>query len=315
MISWPRLGSTALAGAIPAASSDPGQAPGGLVEDSPRDLKPNGADLGSVLAEVEKLARAGRYESSFLTGRFRSLDEFLAHGRRKVFDALLYRPAPVPPRPEVLDRRDCGDHVREKILFSTTADFRVPAYVLIPKNLKGPAPAIVDLHSHGGMFLFGKEKVIDLGSGRNHPAMTEYQARNYDGRPTATALVRRGYVVISIDAFMFGERRTIVDADLGHGWDRSKYTIEDVRTINQHCRDKEETLVKALTFAGLTWPGIVFWDDIRTVDYLVTRPEVDPRGSAAWASRWGATAPSTCRPSNRGSGPAASSASCPPCGR
>ena len=106
--------------------------------------------------------------------------------------------------------------------------------------------------------------------------MTEYQARNYDGRPTATALVRRGYVVISIDAFMFGERRTMVDADLGHGWDRSKYTIENVRTINQHCRDKEETLVKALTFAGLTWPGIVFWDDIRTVDYLVTRPEVDP---------------------------------------
>ncbi len=27
----------------------------------------------------------------------------------------------------------------------------------------------------------------------------------------------------------------------------------------------------------LTWPGIVFRDDIRTVDYLVTRPEVDPK--------------------------------------
>jgi hypothetical protein len=107
--------------------------------------------------------------------------------------------------------------------------------------------------------------------------MTAYHERNYDGRPTATELVRRGYVVISIDAFMFGERRTILDADLKHGWDRSRYGEEDVKHLNQQCRSKESTLVKALTFAGLTWPGIVAWDDMRTVDYLVTRPEVDAK--------------------------------------
>lgn len=27
----------------------------------------------------------------------------------------------------------------------------------------------------------------------------------------------------------------------------------------------------------MKWPGIIFWDDIRTVDYLLTRPEVDPK--------------------------------------
>ena len=27
----------------------------------------------------------------------------------------------------------------------------------------------------------------------------------------------------------------------------------------------------------MTWPGIVAWDHMRTVDYLVTRPEVDPQ--------------------------------------
>src|SRR5207248_10772518 len=113
---------------------------------------------------------------------------------------------------------------REKVLFSTAPVFRVPAYVLIPKRLKRPAPAVVDLHSHGGMFLFGKEKVIDLGA--NHPAMTAYHESNYDGRPTATELVRRGYVVISIDAFMFSERRSILDADLKYGWDRSRYGAE-----------------------------------------------------------------------------------------
>ena len=168
------------------------------------------------------------------------------------------------------------------MVFSTTADFRVPAYVLIPKNLKGPAPAIVDLHSHGGMFLFGKEKVIDLGQGRNHPAMIEYQARNYDGRPTATALVRRGYVVISIDAFMFGERRTIIDADLGlRVGPGSKYTIEDVRRINATVPRQGGDLVKALTYAGLTWPGIVSGTTSARWTTSSPAPRSIPSGSAA----------------------------------
>ena len=93
--------------------------------------------------------------------------------------------------PKLVDRQDLGEFVREKVLFSTTPQFRVAAYVHIPKNRAGRGPAIVDLHSHGGMFLFGKEKVIDFG--RNHPAMTEYHKGNYGGRPTTTALVRRGY--------------------------------------------------------------------------------------------------------------------------
>src|SRR5699024_5941264 len=107
--------------------------------------------------------------------------------------------------------------------------------------------------------------------------MTEYHKANYDGRPTATELVRRGYVVVTIDAFMFGERRVMIDADRATGWDRAKYTVDDVRRLNAVCRSKESTVTKGLTFAGATWPGVVAWDDMRTVDYLVTRPEVDPK--------------------------------------
>ena len=69
--------------------------------------------------------------------------------------------------------------------------------------------------------------------------MTAYHEHNYDGRPTATALVRRGYVVITIDAFMFGERRVLLDADLKSGWDRSRYSLDDVKHLNQQCRAKE----------------------------------------------------------------------------
>jgi len=260
-------GLAALGGALPLTAAPPA--------DAPRDLKPSGADLGSLFADIDKVADANRYEMSFLTGRFRTFDEYRAAARDKVLELLLYRPERVDPKPEVVERVERDDHFREKVLFATSPHFRVPAYVLIPKGLKGRAPAVVDLHSHGGMFLFGKEKVVDLGD--NHPAMTAYQERNYDGRPTATALVRRGYVVVTIDALMFGERRLLLDADLKYGWDRSKYGPEDVDYLNGKCRAKESTLAKALVLAGATWPGIVSWDDRRTVDYLTTRPEVDPK--------------------------------------
>lgn len=250
-------------------------AAGAVPPDSPRTLPSSGADLGTVLADVERVATAHPPAWSFLGGHFRSFKEFRAAGREKILDLMLHDPAKVEPNAKVLERVDRGDHIREKVEFSTSSLFRVPAYVLLPKNLRGKAPGIVDLHSHGGMFLFGKEKVVDLGD--NHPAMTEYHKRNYDGRPTATALVRRGYVVVTIDAFPFGERRILLDPDRKHGWDRSRYDLDTVKQLNQRCRSKESTLVKGLTFAGSTWPGIVFRDDLRTVDYLVGRPEVDPK--------------------------------------
>jgi dienelactone hydrolase len=259
------------AGGLLASAVQAGQPRG--VPDPPRELQPSSADLGSLYADVQRLVEGRRYEYAFPGERFRDFEEFKKTAREKIFELLLHRPAAVAPRAEVVERVERDTHTREKVLFSTTPEFRVPAYVLIPRRLRGRAPAIVDLHSHGGMFLFGKEKVVDLGD--NHAAMTEYHRGNYDGRPTATELVRRGYVVLSIDAFMFGERRLILDADLKRGWDRSRYSMDDVRQLNQQCRAKETTLAKALAWAGLTWPGLVFWDDIRTVDYLVSRPEVD----------------------------------------
>ena len=52
-------------------------------------------------------------------------------------------------------------------------------------------------------------------------------------------------------------------------------SVEDARHLNAVCRSKEDTLAKSLFLAGKTWEGIVLWDDMRTVDYLLTRPEVD----------------------------------------
>jgi hypothetical protein len=172
--------------------------------DLPHDLKPTGADIGSLFPTIERLAKRHEFAYSFLGDRFRSLDDFKATGRAKLLECFGQQPAKVEPRAEIVDRRDMGDHFREKLIFSTTPDFRVSACLHIPKAaVSKPHPAIVDLHSHGGMYLFGKEKVVNLGE--NHPVMKEYHNRVYGGRPTSTELVRRGYVVITIDTFMFGE--------------------------------------------------------------------------------------------------------------
>lgn len=52
-------------------------------------------------------------------------------------------------------------------------------------------------------------------------------------------------------------------------------THEHVQAQNELSR-KEDTVAKSLLMAGITWPGVMIWDDIRTLDYLITRPEVDP---------------------------------------
>jgi hypothetical protein len=126
------------------------------------------------------------------------------------------------------------------------------------------------------MFVFGKEKVMPMPGG-DHPAIATYRVENYDGLSTSLELCRRGYVVITIDCFYFGERRTIFDEDIDtYGWDRSKYSVEDVVYLNRKSGRGESTLARSLFWAGTTWQGIAHWDDIRTVDYLMTRPEVDP---------------------------------------
>ncbi|MEY4178049.1 MAG: hypothetical protein RLY70_1623 [Planctomycetota bacterium] len=288
----PGLAASRLAAKGLAASGPAGQEPGESCEavneanaadaandatlsDPPRPLTMSRADLGTNFEAIARIAAANRSSLFDDIPRIPFDDAFRQRARNEVARMLSYSPDPVALAPETVERVDCGDYTRERVLFSTTPWFRIAGYVLVPKGLRKQAPAIVDLHSHGGMFLFGKEKVVDLGA--NHPTMTRYHQANYDGRPTATALARRGYIVLSIDAFMFGERRVLMDEDLNRGWDRAKYSADDVQHLNGKCRGKESTLAKALAMAGVTWPGIVNYDDRRSIDYLQSRPEVDPR--------------------------------------
>jgi dienelactone hydrolase len=256
---------------------------GGIPKGMPANLigeqveLPSGeGDIGTLFPVVKELANQCHYPLSWLERDYSGPEAYRQAVRDKVLELFHYAPPQAAPSPELVDRWETPEYVQEKILFSTTPWFRVPAYVLIPKGRKGPRPAIVDLHSHGGMFVYGKEKVMPMPEG-DSPALVKYRQRNYEGRSTSLALCRRGYVVVSIDCFYFGERRTFFGNDAEkYGLDRSKYSLQDVDSLNRRAGEGEATLIKSLCWAGATWQGIVHWDDLRTVDYLVSRPEVDP---------------------------------------
>jgi dienelactone hydrolase len=235
-----------------------------------------GSDVGSLFPFIESQAVKADFPLSFLRDEFRDVAAWKRRARAKLLELLHYAPPACEPQAEVLERVDKGNYVREKITFRTTPDIRVPAYVLVPKGLSKPAPGIVALHDHGGFYLWGKEKLVET-EGEN-PTLTEFKQRSYAGRSIAADLARQGYVVVVIDMFYWGERRMLLDDDPADWRDRPRdISAERVRAFNQRASQSEQLVGRTIYSAGFTWPGVMFWDDVRTVDYLVSRPEVDPK--------------------------------------
>src|SRR6478672_3634109 len=121
---------------------------------------PDSSHVGNLYPFVQKQADRSRLELSFLQSRFQDLSSWQARARTRVLDCLCYSPTAVSPAPQVIRRIERDTYIEEYLTFQTTPDLRVPAYVLIPKNVSLPAPGIVLLHCHGGAYVWGKEKVV-----------------------------------------------------------------------------------------------------------------------------------------------------------
>ncbi len=268
------------AGAVPlvtanadAIGATPGQPPAGAAPAAAA----TGADVGSLFPFIQTQAVQGTFPLSFLQPRFGTLDDWTMAARTKVLDLLHYAPAPCAPAAETSERVDCGTYVREKVSFNTTPDVRVPAYVLVPKSASATrrAPAIVALHDHGGFYLWGKEKLVAVDG--EHPILAGFRQRYYGGQSIAIELVTRGYVVVVTDMFYWGDRRMLLDGDPADWRDRSPTMPEGrIDAFNARASQNEPLVGRTIYSAGFTWPGVMFWDDIRTVDYLLSRPDVDP---------------------------------------
>jgi dienelactone hydrolase len=246
----------------------------------PADEQIYDSNVGSLYGPISRIRDDYEWASeSFAQERFKAGDH--AQWRKRalaiVQDSLHYRPAKTDFAVKIVEEVDCGEFTRQKLYFNTTPELRVPAYVLVPKNLKGKAPAIMAMHDHGGFYRWGKEKLVHV-DGEN-PVITGYRA-GYAGRSIADDLARAGYVVMVIDLLFWGERRmrTPNDPPTGPG--------ETAEAVNKFNAAADEQLVARTIYgAGYTWSGVNIWDDIRSLDYLLTRPEVDPQriGTVGWS--------------------------------
>jgi dienelactone hydrolase len=234
------------------------------------------SDVGSLWPFIQSQAVKGEFPLSWLRTEFKSLAHWKRKARGKLFELLHYSPAKCDPRAEVVERIDAGDYVREKVYFNTTPDIRVPAFVLVPKKAKLPAPGIVALHDHGGFYFWGKEKIVETEG--EHAVLTDFKKSYYAGKSIASELARQGYVVVVIDMFYWGERRMLLDDDPADWRERPRdLTAARIAEFNRRASQSEQLVGRTIYSAGFTWPGVMFWDDIRTVDYLLTRPEVDKK--------------------------------------
>jgi Acetyl xylan esterase (AXE1) len=130
-----------------------------------------------------------------------------------------------------------GFHI-EKLLFQSVPGVYVTALVYVPENGSKTHPAIL------------------VPSGHSKNGKVYYQA-------LCQRLVQRGYVVISWDAVGQGERSQFWDAKNA----KSRYNL----ICAEHA-----VLGNLAYLAGTNLARWEIWDGIRALDYLLTRPDVDP---------------------------------------
>ena len=101
-------------------------------------------------------------------------------------------PDQVPLNSETLESVDCGSYVRKRVAYNVERHERISAFLLLPKNITSPLPAVFCHHQHASDFSIGKSEVVGLAG---HP-----------DQAYAVELAERGYITFAPDAVAFEER-------------------------------------------------------------------------------------------------------------
>jgi dienelactone hydrolase len=166
-------------------------------------------------------------------------------------------PAPCDLKPQVLESTQKEGYRLEKVTFEAEPGDPIPAYVLIPDGVtaSNPAPAVAVWHQHNGAWGLGKVEPAGLaGSPMHH---------------TGVALAKLGYVTICPDSLTFGERQDPTKKLVGGNYERFEF------------------LRYLVAGKCLAWKDIL--DMRRTLDYLVTRPEVEASSIGCYGHSMGST--------------------------
>jgi len=169
----------------------------------------------------------------------------------------------VPLRPRSLGIDEFDGYTRETVLFRSRKGMSVFAYMLLPRPLPpGPLPAVLCLHGHGR----GVDDIVGI---EEDGSMRE----GYGGYQNDFALqcVDHGYATLAIEQFGFGHRRDERSRASGAG--------------ASSCQPTSGTAL----LLGETMIGWRVYDGIRSLDYLQSMDEVDPRRIAVMGISGGGT--------------------------
>ncbi len=179
-------------------------------------------------------------------------EAYVRDARQRIRKSFGDQPDRTPLSPQVTKVIDRDDYTIENVIFDSRPGFPVTANLYLPKQRRGKLPAVVGTCGHSA----------------NGKAAEAYQA-------FAQGLARLGLVCLIYDPIGQGERMQYVDEDLspiiGSG------TREHLHAGNQQFLVGE--------FFGM-WRA---WDGIRALDYLQTRPEVDPQQIGVTGNSGGGT--------------------------
>lgn len=181
-------------------------------------------------------------------------------GRARVKAIVLHALGEMPARPSASNVRTLSKdrkngYTIEKFVFDNGVDAEVPGYIAIPDKRPGRLPAILTMHGHGS---------------------TKDNMFGYDptSQNVAELLTTKGFVVLGIDGYFNGERR-------GKG---PAGELEMQRNA-----DMEMSLFKLNLWLGRTLWGMMLRDEQIALDYLASRPEVDPNRIGAQGMSMGST--------------------------
>jgi dienelactone hydrolase len=182
----------------------------------------------------------------------REFEKYQKKRRKELWALLGDLPEKRPPRAQVLSIEQLDGFKLERLVLDLNGIQPVPALLLIPDNLKKPAPAIQYIHWHGGDYFVGKQELL-----RGTRAM----------QPYAPVYAQKGIVALAIDSWCFGER--------------APYP-------NDGSRGEGDTF-KEMIWKGQVLFGMMMFDEWQALNYLCSRPEVDPKRIGSFGISMGST--------------------------
>ncbi len=159
--------------------------------------------------------------------------------RSKVWSLIGGQFEKTPLKPKIVGTIDRSDYRIEKVIFESRPEVFVTANFYIPKRHKPPYPGII----------------VPLGHSSNGKSFYYYQY-------VCQSLARKGYAVLPFDPFGQGERLQFLDPRTGKGL---------YGPTGEH-----DQAGRPMLLFGSQFEQYRTWDGIRAVDYLLSRPEVDP---------------------------------------